>query len=220
MIGRSTKKQVVNWDAFGPIQSDAKEKKAPSSDQSASEAKAMADRKAAKRAAAKEAGTDDQSIEEVMMKSDLFDREIEGAVKEKAKAEGPATCRAALDMGMELYGEGDFKGALGMFEKSLDLPGSGFMRIAGTVREYACPSEGEEQAALYNMACAYCQMGPEEGGPKVEAALACLKGAVEAGFEDVRAMEQDADLAAAVRAPGFAEKKRKAGFTNKPWLQW
>ena len=33
----------------------------------------------------------------------------------------------------------------------LQLPGSGVMRMSGSVREYSCASEGEENAALYNM---------------------------------------------------------------------
>ena len=31
---------------------------------------------------------------------------------------------------------------------SLELPGRGFMRLAGSPKEYACASEGEENAAL------------------------------------------------------------------------
>ncbi len=59
---------------------------------------------------------------------------------------------------------------------------------AGTVREVSCPSDGEEQAALYNMACSYAQLGQRE------AALTCLEAVLEAGFTDIGALRQDPDL--------------------------
>ena len=63
------------------------------------------------------------------------------------------------------------------------------MLFAGTVREYSCPSEGEEHAALYNMACAYARLG--QRGP----ALTCLEGLLEAGFDDFKSIRSDPDLA-------------------------
>ena len=114
-----------------------------------------------------------------------------------------------------------------MFQLALELPGSGFMRMAGSPKEYACPSEGEEQAALYNMACAYCRMN------KASAALTCLEALLESGFEDYNALKTDADLAAArgpeldkligkydgVLAKLFGKKKNEPA-AEKPWIQW
>lgn len=57
-----------------------------------------------------------------------------------------------------------------------------------------CPSEGEEQAALYNMACAYAALSQRDS------ALACLEGAFEAGMSDFAAVRSDSDLAT-VRGP-------------------
>lgn len=52
---------------------------------------------------------------------------------------------------------------------------------AGSVREYSCPSPGEENAALYNMACAYARMGQRSP------ALTCIEALLENEFE-VRAV--------------------------------
>ena len=51
------------------------------------------------------------------------------------------------------------------------------------------PSDAEEQAALYNMACAYAALGQRE------AALTCVEAAFESGFEDVETLKTDPDLA-------------------------
>lgn len=59
---------------------------------------------------------------------------------------------------------------------------------------HRCASEGEEQAALYNMACAYAALR------QLESALTCLEGAFEAGLSDYAAVRTDADLDA-VRGP-------------------
>lgn len=60
--------------------------------------------------------------------------------------------------------------------------------VAGTVREISCPSDGEEQAALYNMACAYAQLR------QTESALTCLEAVLETGFEDMQGLRSDPDL--------------------------
>lgn len=59
---------------------------------------------------------------------------------------------------------------------------------AGTIHEMSCPSDGEEQAALYNMACAYAQL------KQSEAALTCLEAVLESGFEDIAGLRADPDL--------------------------
>ena len=59
---------------------------------------------------------------------------------------------------------------------------------------HRCASEGEEQAALYNMACAYAALR------RRESALVCLEGAFEAGLSDYAAVSSDPDLDA-VRGP-------------------
>ncbi len=52
----------------------------------------------------------------------------------------------------------------------------------------SCASEGEEIAALYNLACAYASLG------KTESALASLEGAFGAGFKDFAGLRSDPDL--------------------------
>jgi hypothetical protein len=49
--------------------------------------------------------------------------------------------------------------------------------MSGSPREYACPSDAEEHAALYNMACCYAQLGQKA------AALTCLESILETGAE-------------------------------------
>lgn len=103
--------------------------------------------------------------------------------------DGPRTSRDAISAGLEAYNGKRYQEAVDLFSMALELPGSGVMRMAGTVREYACASEGEENAALYNMACAYASLG------QVPAALTCLEGLLENGFEDYEGMRRDPDLA-------------------------
>ena len=38
------------------------------------------------------------------------------------------------------------------------------MRMSGSVREYSCASDGEENAALYNMACCWAKLGQKQVG--------------------------------------------------------
>jgi hypothetical protein len=49
--------------------------------------------------------------------------------------------------------------AIAMFNLALELPGNGAYRMPGSPREYSCPSDAEETAALYNMACCYSALG-------------------------------------------------------------
>ena len=56
------------------------------------------------------------------------------------------------------------------------------------MREVSCPSDGEEQAALYNMACSYARLGQRE------AALTCLEAVLESGYSDTQSLRSDPDL--------------------------
>ena len=79
-------------------------------------------------------------------------------------------------MGLEMFGAGDYEGALAMFKKSLKLKGSGWdlarARTASTLHptggapnpggglvrtEFA--SKEEVQCAKYNMACCHVKLG-------------------------------------------------------------
>lgn len=74
----------------------------------------------------------------------------------------------------------------------------------------SCASEGEEIAALYNLACAYCALGQRD------AALASLEGAIETGFKDFDALRSDPDLAP-LRGPGLEillAKAKGQGFLS------
>mmetsp|Transcript_28679 Transcript_28679/g.80745 ORF Transcript_28679/g.80745 Transcript_28679/m.80745 type:complete len:218 (-) Transcript_28679:201-854(-) len=155
----------------------------------------------------------------------------DGGNEEPQKAPEPKNCKQAIDVGLELYRQKQFSEAIAVFQKSLELPGSGVMRLSGTVREYSCPSTGEENAALYNMACAYCQLG------QAQSALTCVQGVLENEFDDFKALRTDPDLAA-LQGPELEAligkfespidkissflgvKKQRDSGTNKPWLLW
>jgi hypothetical protein len=58
-------------------------------------------------------------------------------------------------------------------------------------------SDGEKQAALYNIACAQARLGD------TRAALEAVAGCLEAGYEDVATLRADPDLAAVRADPRF-----------------
>ena len=142
----------------------------------------------------------------------------------------PKTTREAIDAGLELYDKGDFREALALFTKSLELPGMGAVRLSGRVKEYSCASQGEENAALYNMACCYAQLGQRDS------ALECLSGLLDNGYEDFEQLRQDEDLAAIrgqkfdqlllrfdnplTKISGALKSRGKDSGTNKPWISW
>ena len=120
--------------------------------------------------------------------------------------EGPATAGDALAFGMECYEASSYEAALEAFELALELPGKGAMRLAGSPRTYACASEGEMNAAMYNMICCLCRLGEEER------ALAVLDSLLKNGFGDLDALRTDADLAALRSSPRFQVALAVAGL--------
>lgn len=63
------------------------------------------------------------------------------------------------------------------------------MRLAGSPKEYSCASEGEENAALYNMACCWAALGQRAS------ALTVLEALLDNNFADYAAIRADPDLA-------------------------
>ena len=149
-------------------------------------------------------------------------------------------CADAIAEGLELCGKQEWAAAAEKFTESLDLPGNGRYRLEGSPREHACPSDGEETAALYNLACCYSRMG------KMDAAMEMVKAVVDAGFEELDTLRRDDDLAplraamgsafeAALAAGGgddgsggavgvlgkmLGGRRKKTGSTNSPWITW
>lgn len=145
-------------------------------------------------------------------------------------------CKEAIDAGLLAFQSKDFEGAIDLFNLALELPGNGAYRLSGSPREYACPSDAEEHAALYNMACCYAQMGQKA------AALTCLESILESGFTDVATIQSDPDLRP-IQGPELSavvnkytgiggiftkilgQKKDESVLQsdkdkNKPWLLW
>jgi hypothetical protein len=63
----------------------------------------------------------------------------------------PKNCKQAIDRGLQLFQEKKFQEAVDLFNLALELPGNGAYRMPDSPREYSCPSDAEENAALYNM---------------------------------------------------------------------
>jgi hypothetical protein len=77
----------------------------------------------------------------------------------------------------------------------------------------SCASEGEEIAALYNLACAYASLG------KLESALASLEGAFGAGFVDYATLRSDPDLER-LQGPGLEKLIEQAGKDREDAAKW
>ncbi|GAX74284.1 hypothetical protein CEUSTIGMA_g1733.t1 [Chlamydomonas eustigma] len=95
------------------------------------------------------------------------------------------TFKEALDLGLTLCREKRWAEALGIFEKSLTLPGTGIKRFRDKPRAI---SDGEKMTALYNMACCHSQLNDARTG------LVALSGCLEAGYEDFKQIRIDPDL--------------------------
>lgn len=74
-----------------------------------------------------------------------------------------------------MFNQQQYQAAIDMFNLALELPGNGAYRVSGSPREYSCPSDAEENACLYNMACAYAKLG------QTGSALTCLEAVLENG---------------------------------------
>ena len=87
----------------------------------------------------------------------------------------PRRCKEAIDKGLACFGSKQYQEAIDLFNLALELPGNGAYRLPGSPREYSCPSDAEENAALYNLGCCYAQLGQRT------AALTCLEAVLENG---------------------------------------
>jgi hypothetical protein len=152
---------------------------------------------------------------------------------DSTKSDTPKRCRDAIEAGIAKMQAKDYQGALDLFQLSLELPGAGVMRMASSPKEYSCPSEGEENAALFNMACAWSQLGENAS------AMTCVEALLDNDFDDFNALRYDPDLSS-LQGPqleklinesttttnpifgifGGGKKKESGANNNKPWLQW
>jgi len=146
-----------------------------------------------------------------------------GTSDSEIAANSPINAPEAIEWGQESFSKGDYQRALELFREVFTLPGSGSMRYAGTVKEISCASTGEENAALYNIACCYARLGtPKEG-------LEALKTCLENGFEDYENIKADSDLEPIRQLPEFngmfgkydniLTKMRGKKNSNKKWFE-
>lgn len=119
------------------------------------------------------------------------------------------TARGAIDAGLAAFEAGDAGAALAEFQRALTLPGSGIKRYRD---KPAALSDGEVQAAQYNIACARAKLGD------VDAAFDALAAAVGAGYNDSQAratLESDPDLAPLRADPRFAAVMARVAAAKK-----
>lgn len=165
-------------------------------------------------------------------------RQKDIAEKQDKKAKGdpnrPKRCKEAMDAGLALFKQKEFVAAIEMFNVALELPGNGAYRMSDSPREYSCPSDAEENAALYNMACSYAQLEQKE------AALTCLAAVLDNGYSEIATIRSDPDLAPIsgsdmdsllMRYEGvfgmvskiFRKKGsggKSGGSDSRPWILW
>jgi len=148
-----------------------------------------------------------------------------GEAKTKDVAdESPINAAEAIEWGQEAFSKGEYQRALDLFREVFTLPGSGAMRYSGTVREISCASPGEENAALYNIACCCARLGKPQDG------LEALQTALENGFDGYENIKTDPDLAPVRQLAEFdsmfgkydsllAKLTGKKSSTNKKWWE-
>mmetsp|Transcript_5086 Transcript_5086/g.10761 ORF Transcript_5086/g.10761 Transcript_5086/m.10761 type:complete len:209 (-) Transcript_5086:215-841(-) len=138
----------------------------------------------------------------------LFGAQRAGAstllMTEEANVPAPTSFREAEVLGLKLMQEGNFEDALAAFKEGLRLPGSksdvvrtkslsGPSPVGGSMGGFESQNiqtldEFEQQAAHYNMACAYAQLG------NVAESIASLELAFKAGFDNFATVRGDPDL--------------------------
>lgn len=117
----------------------------------------------------------------------------------RASSVDPEDARGAIALGLKTFEGGDYAGALALFDKSLGLPGTGTWimltmgmhmddghtsRFIGVKRFRDKPpqiSDGEKQAAYFNIACCQSKLGNVKDG------LIAVAGCIEAGYAVVHA---------------------------------
>lgn len=129
-----------------------------------------------------------------------------------AEAVSPQTFREAEILGLRLMQQGQHQDALIVFQEGLKLPGSrtdilrsktlntspvGGSTGGSTGQNVQTLDEFESQAAHYNIACAYGQLG------KSTEAVRSLENAFKAGFDNYATARADPDLSAVQRTKEF-----------------
>ncbi|KAG2484031.1 hypothetical protein HYH03_017121 [Edaphochlamys debaryana] len=109
-----------------------------------------------------------------------------GAGPAFAPEDEPETAKEAIELGNNLAKQGRWQDALAIYEKALTLPGTGLKRYRDKPRLI---SDGEKSAALFNIACAWAQLGEARNG------LIALAGCLELGYDDFAQLRSDPDLA-------------------------
>jgi len=124
----------------------------------------------------------------------------------------PQSFREAEILGLRLMQQGQHKDALEVFQEGLKLPGSrtdilrtktlntspvGGSTGGSEARTVQTLDEFESQAAHYNIACAYAQLG------KSNEAVRSLENAFRAGFDNFATCRADPDLAGVQRTKEF-----------------
>lgn len=134
----------------------------------------------------------------------------------------PEDARGAIAMGLSLANDqGDWKAALGYFERALELPGTGIKRFRDKPKLI---SNGEKMAALYNIACCQSRLAQDEEdeedkNTRIHNGLVALAGCLEAGYDNFDQIRSDDDFAVLRGEEKFEGlvsrfEKKNGGFMN------
>ena len=126
----------------------------------------------------------DQQLEASQLEQLLLGASLPASPDEETVA-SPQSASEAIERAALSLSESDPEAAESLLSGAFSLPGAGPTRVRGRPAEL---SEGELQAAHYNLACARAALG------KPNDALYSLEQAVEQGFDDPSQLESDSDL--------------------------
>eukprot|EP00798_Chlamydomonas_sp_ICE-L_P025738 gene25738-11398_t len=149
----------------------------------------------------------------VVASTDSPDSSSGGSVEPPPELADVETAKEAIDLGISLTQTKRWAEALIVFERSMNLPGSGQRRFRDKPRS---TSDGEKIAALFNIACCQSKLGDSRSG------LVALGGCLELGYADFNQIRTDPDLEGLREDPRFEEvlkrfepKKGFFGFFGK-----
>lgn len=135
--------------------------------------------------AADEYGEPDQTLDTDQLEQLLSGASVPIVQPDKSTGSWPQSATEAIERAIKALEQDDAESAETLLLEALTLPGTGPTRVRGKPAEL---SEGELQAAHFNLACARARLG------SLDDAMDSLEEAVQNGYENIKQMQSDADL--------------------------